>query len=94
MASDDASLATLPDSSSNSPLPAAASAAVKRLVEEQFDRRAPSYDAGNTYHPPLAEKLLRIAALRPGWVWSDGIWLGFSEVGWKPVMPRIVVSPG
>ena len=46
--------------------------AVKLLVEEQFDRRAPTYDEGNSYHPPLAEKLLQIAVLYPGWVRPEG----------------------
>ena len=67
------------------PLSSAATADVKRLVEQQFDHRAPSYDHDNTYHPPLAEKLIRIAALSPGCVL--GAWSG---VAWGRCAPLVV----
>ena len=35
-------------------------------VAQQFDARAPRYDVGNAYHPPLAARLVDLAGLRPG----------------------------
>ena len=33
---------------------------------EQFNRRAAGYDQDNTYHPPLASRLLELASPEPG----------------------------
>lgn len=38
----------------------------KQRLTSQFDARAERYDVNNTYHPPLAERLVRMAALQPG----------------------------
>ena len=38
----------------------------KARVAQQFDARAPRYDVGNAYHPPLAARLVDLAGLRPG----------------------------
>ena len=38
----------------------------KQRVAQQFDRRAPRYDCDNSYHPPLAARLVQLAALQAG----------------------------
>lgn len=38
----------------------------KERVAQQFEERAARYDRGNTYHPPLAARLVQLAALQPG----------------------------
>ncbi len=38
----------------------------KQRVARQFDSRAPRYDCDNSYHPPLAARLVRLAALQAG----------------------------
>ena len=35
-------------------------------IKQQFDGRAAGYDQDNTYHPPLAQKLLSMCCLAPG----------------------------
>jgi ubiquinone/menaquinone biosynthesis C-methylase UbiE len=54
----------------NSPAAAAAAAApediVLQRIIQQFEGRAATYDCNNTYHPPLAQRLLQLLALQPG----------------------------
>ena len=38
----------------------------KQRIEDLFQGRAGRYDTGDTYHPPLAERLLSVAAIQPG----------------------------
>lgn len=45
---------------------AAAAAAVLDRIKQQFAGRASAYDTGNSYHPPLAQKLLELVQPQPG----------------------------
>jgi SAM-dependent methyltransferase len=39
---------------------------VLQRIQQQFEGRAPTYDSNNTYHPPLADRLLQLLDLQSG----------------------------